>query len=162
MYTYKYYFYSMSILSSGYNIIQIFNNSKFFAGIIMIMLNIGSKYVVIELSETQKEYLRNSYARLFLLFAICWTGTRDVIVSLLLTGSFIIMTDYLLNEKSSYCIVPKSMRKLKSVIDVNDDLIITEEEVQNAIQILEKAKKKARKQDQMNFVNALRNNNFVI
>lgn len=152
----------MTFFSIGNNILQIFNNSKFFAGIIMIMLNIGSKYVVIELSETQKEYLRNSYARLFLIFAICWTGTRDVILSLLLTGSFIIMTDYLLNEKSSCCIIPKSMRKLKNVIDVNNDSVITDEEVQNAIQILEKAKQKTRNQEQMNFVNALRNNNFVI
>ena len=33
------------------------NNSKFFAGLVMIMLNIGSKYVTIELSKNQEEYL---------------------------------------------------------------------------------------------------------
>ena len=30
------------------------NNSKFFAGLVMIMLNIGSKYITIELSKTQE------------------------------------------------------------------------------------------------------------
>ena len=35
------------------------NNSKFFAGLVMIMLNIGSKYVTIELSKNQEQYLKN-------------------------------------------------------------------------------------------------------
>ena len=29
------------------------NNSKFFAGLVMIMLNIGSKYVTVELSKNK-------------------------------------------------------------------------------------------------------------
>ena len=36
------------------------NNSKIFAGIIMIMLNIGSKYITIKLSKSQEEYFKNS------------------------------------------------------------------------------------------------------
>lgn len=149
----------MNILN---NFSQTFNNSKFFAGLVMIMLNIGSKYIVIELSETQKEYLRNSYARVLLLFSISWMGTRDVLTSIVLTSSFIIMTDYLFNEKSVYCIVPKSMRKLEKAINLNDDNNITEKEVQNAIQILEKAKNKARQQDQMNFVRSLKNTSSIM
>ena len=35
------------------------NNSKFFAGLVMIMLNIGSKYITIELSKSQEQYLKN-------------------------------------------------------------------------------------------------------
>ena len=42
------------------------NNSKFFAGIVMIMLNIGSKYVTIELSKSQEQYLRNSISDKYL------------------------------------------------------------------------------------------------
>ena len=34
------------------------NNSRFFAGLVMIMLNIGSKYVTIELSKSQEQYLK--------------------------------------------------------------------------------------------------------
>ena len=35
------------------------NNSKFFAGIVMIMMNIGSKYISIKLTKSQ-EHLRTS------------------------------------------------------------------------------------------------------
>ena len=46
------------------------NNSKFFAGIVMIMLNIGSKYITIKLSKSQEAYLRNSIGHQILVFAI--------------------------------------------------------------------------------------------
>ena len=34
------------------------NNSKLFAGIVMILLNIGSRYVKIDISKAQEQYLR--------------------------------------------------------------------------------------------------------
>ena len=46
------------------------NSSKFFAGVIMILLNIGSKYITIELSKNQEQYLKHYVGRVLLLFAI--------------------------------------------------------------------------------------------
>ena len=74
------------------------NNSKLFAGLVMIMLNIGSKYITIKLSKSQEQYLRNSIARQLLIFSIVWMGTRDVILSFFLTATFIVLTDHLFNE----------------------------------------------------------------
>ena len=51
------------------------NTSKFFAGFVMIMLNIGSKYITIKLSKSQEAYLRNTIARQLLIFSIIWMGT---------------------------------------------------------------------------------------
>ena len=45
------------------NSLKTLNNSKFFAGVVMIMLNIGSKYVTIELSKNQEQYLKNNIIR---------------------------------------------------------------------------------------------------
>lgn len=132
------------------------NNSKFFAGLIMIMLNIGSKYVTIKLSKTQEQFLQNSIARQILIFSIIWMGTRDVIMSLLLTASFVVMTDYLFNENSSFCIVPENMRALNEHIDINDDNIVSESELNNALKILEKAKNREKKKHQMELVNSFR------
>ena len=39
------------------------NNSKLFAGLVMIMLNIGSKYIEIGFSKTQEEALRAGLAQ---------------------------------------------------------------------------------------------------
>ena len=87
------------------------NNSKFFAGLVMIMLNIGSKYITIELSKTQEEYLKNHIARQVLIFSISWMGTRDILMSLALTAIFIVMTEFLFNENSKFCVIPLEYRK---------------------------------------------------
>ena len=116
------------------------NNSKFFAGVVMIMLNIGSKYITIKLSKSQEEYLGGVIARQMLIFYIIWMGTRDVLVSLAMTAVFVVLTDHLFNEKSDYCVIPHHMRKYEEI--VNDGDKITDVEVKNAMKVLEKANKK--------------------
>ncbi len=118
------------------------NNSKFFAGIVMIMLNIGSKYITIKLSKSQEAYLRNSIGHQILVFAICWMGTRDIITSLILTTIFIVLTQHLFHEESKFCILPEKWKKLENVLDLDGDGKVTEDEVSEAIKILQKAKNK--------------------
>lgn len=71
--------------------IDLLNNSKFFLGIMMITLNIGSRYLVDEFSTNPEEYSRNLVLRRVAIFAVCFVGTRDLVTSLLLTAGFIIM-----------------------------------------------------------------------
>jgi len=125
--------------------IQYLNHSKFFAGLVMLMLNIGSKYVTIQLSETQEQILRNNIGRQLLIFSICWMGTRDIYYALGLTATFIILSDYLFNEKSSLCVLPESIKAFTKVVDINDDGVISQTEIDNALKILEKVKNNERK-----------------
>ncbi len=118
------------------------NNSKFFAGLVMIMLNVGSKYIAIKLSKTQEQYLRNTMARQMLIFSIFWMGTRDVIISLFLTAAFTVMADHLFNEESPFCIVPHSLRKYEKLLDFNEDGRVSPKELDAAIGILQKVKSK--------------------
>lgn len=67
------------------------NNSKFFAGIMMILLNLGARHLVDEISTNEEEYRRNLMMRRVAIFAVCFIGTRDVITSLLLTAGFVIL-----------------------------------------------------------------------
>jgi len=117
------------------------NNSKFFAGLVMIMLNIGSKYITIELSKTQEEYLKNHVARQILIFSISWMGTRDILMSLALTAIFVVMTEFLFNENSKFCVIPLEYRKYKDVLDLNGDGVVTPDEIKKAEELLKKAKK---------------------
>ena len=117
------------------------NNSKFFAGIVMIMLNIGSKYITIELSKTQEEYLKNRVARQILIFSISWMGTRDILMSLALTAIFVVMTEFLFNENSKFCVIPLEYRKYKDVLDLNGDGVVSPDEIKKAEELLKKAKK---------------------
>jgi hypothetical protein len=91
-------------------LLESINSSKLFVGLMMIFLNIGSKFITIDLSETQKEFLTNSILRQVLLFAIAFVGTRDILISLVVTAVFTILVDGLFHEKSSIGILPKSIR----------------------------------------------------
>lgn len=117
------------------------NSSKFFAGIVMILLNVGSKFITIQFSKSTEEYIKYTISKQILVFSMAWMGTRDIYTALGLTAVFTILSDYLLNEESNLCIVPHNLRVLNKLIDTNVDNEVSEVEVNNAIQILQKAKK---------------------
>jgi len=134
------------------------NNSRFFAGLVMIMLNVGSKYITIELSKSQEQYLRNTLARQMLIFAISWMGSRDIITALGLTAVFNVLTQHLFNEKSSYCVIPEKWRNFADVIDTNGDGEITQDELNKALGVLEKAKKKEKYRENLRLLNSYNGN----
>lgn len=135
--------------------IQSLNNSTFFAGLMMIFMNVGSKYITIELSKTQEQYLQHSFARQLLLFAIVWFATKDIFISLILTASFIIMADHLFNENSRFCIIPEKWRPIYEFADLNNDGQVSEQELAQAIHILEKAKQDYRRKEQTSMLQQL-------
>ena len=82
-----------------------------------------------------------------LVFAVIWMGIRDIIIALGLTAIFNVFVDYLLNEESRVCIIPHKYREYEHMLDLDGDGIVTEEEINKAREILEKAKKRDRKKD---------------
>ena len=52
------------------------NNSPYLAGITMILLNIGSKYVEFGFTKTQEQALRNGLARELILFSMLFMATK--------------------------------------------------------------------------------------
>ena len=133
------------------------SDSKFFMGAVMILMNVASKHINIDLTPSQKKYFQNNVARQLLIFAIAWTATKDIIISLIITAVFHILATHLLNEESSYCIIPNAWRNFEKILDQDGDGEITEEEIKKAKEVLEKARKKEIKRE------ALRNmNDFKI
>jgi hypothetical protein len=129
------------------------NNSKFFAGIIMILLNVGSKFITIQFSKSTEEYMKMSICKEILVFAMAWMGTRDIYTALGLTAIFTILSDHLFNEESSLCIVPEKYRILDKLVDTNSDGEVSETELSQAVAVLERAKKeKTRKEQQGAFM----------
>jgi hypothetical protein len=133
--------------------ITFLNSSKFFAGVVMIMLNIGSKFISIQFSKSTEEYLKFTLSRQLLIFAMAWMGTRDIYTALGLTAIFVVLSDHLFNEDSDYCIVPHDKRVLNTLIDKNEDGIVSETELSSAIVVLEKAKKDKQRQEQQKAFN---------
>jgi hypothetical protein len=117
------------------------NESKLVIGLAMILLNIGSKYVDFKFTKSQEQLLRNGIARELLIFTIVFMGTRDILYAILLTAAFIILSEYVFNEKSKYCLVSDKFKKISALIDTNTDGIVSPEEEAKALMILKKAEK---------------------
>ena len=128
--------------------IMYLNNSKFFAGVIMILLNIGSKFITVQFSKSTEEYMKWTVSKQLLVFSMAWMGTRDIYAALGLTAVFTILSEYLFNEESSLCIVPQKYRVLEKLIDTDDDNVVSELELSAAVAVLEKAKREKRRKDQ--------------
>jgi hypothetical protein len=72
--------------------LEALNTDKLFLGIMMIVLNIGSRHLVDEFSTNPEEYSRNIVLRRIAIFAVCFVATHDIVLSLLLTAGFIIIS----------------------------------------------------------------------
>jgi hypothetical protein len=138
-------FTSYSQSKSG-SVFDVINTNKFFIGLIMIILNIGSKYITIQTSKSMEEYMKLTISKQILVFSMCFLGTRCVVTSILLTAGFTVLSEFIFNEESDYCLVPKCYRILHTL--PLDDGIITDDEYKNAVEIVEKYKKNKLLQEQ--------------
>ena len=124
------------------------NNSKFFAGLVMILLNIGSKFITIQFSKSTEEYMKWSVSKQLLVFAMAWMGTRDIYTALGLTAVFTILSDFLFNEEHPLCIVPGKYRILHKLVDTNENGVVSEPEIAAAIAVLDKANREKQRKAQ--------------
>lgn len=118
------------------------NQSKIFAGLALLMLNVGSKHIDISLSPAQEAIFKNSITKQILIFSIAWVGSRDVYTALLITCGYVLITEILLNGKSNFSLLPEKLKKLEADIDENNDGVIQDAELEKAINIIRKYKEK--------------------
>jgi hypothetical protein len=131
---------SENIFSYLNNQVSVLNNSKIFAGLMIIILNISSRFVNIKLSKSMESYLKHTFSKQILVFAIAWMGTREIYVALLITFIFTICFEYLFNEDSAFCCLPDSFKEYH--IELMENADVTDDEIVKAKEVLEKAKKK--------------------
>ena len=86
--------------------INVINNNKLLLGITMILFNMGSKYLILDLSKNQEQFLKSTIVRRLTLFSIFFIATHDLITSLILTASFVVLAHGLFNQDSRLYILP--------------------------------------------------------
>lgn len=131
------------LLGSLHNHVQTINNSKIFAGLMIITLNIASRFVTIKMSKTMEAYLKYRFSKYVLIFTIAWMGTRDIYIALIILLCFILLTDYLFDEESMFYILPEEFKDyhISLLEDEESGKKITDDDIKKAEHVLEKAKK---------------------
>ncbi len=118
------------------------NDSKIFAGLMIITLNIVSRFVTINLSKSMEAYLKYTFSKYILVFTIAWMGSRDIYIASTVMFIYIIVVDYLLNDDSVFCVLPEEFKDYHTGLLENDgeNEDVSEEDIKKAEKVLEKAK----------------------
>jgi hypothetical protein len=117
------------------------NDSKIFAGLVILTLNISSKFVTVPLSKTMESYIKHSFSRHILVFAMAWMGTRDILIAFIITLVFFILMEFFLNEESSWCVLSEGFTSYHvGLLDTKENKL-TSEELQLMSKLLDKAQK---------------------
>jgi hypothetical protein len=162
------------------------NNSLFFAGIIMLMLNIGARYIELKLDPSTENFLKTALTKEVLVFSVAWMGTRDLVLALVLTAVFVVLADYGLNANSRYCIMPERYRAMAESVAMSTGPIpygggppsggaaiggaskaghgpgniVTDKEISDAMDVLERAKKQREMMKHNKYLTAFRSAKF--
>ena len=123
------------------------NDSKIFAGLMIITLNIVSRFVTIKLSKSMESYLKYTFSKYVLVFTIAWMGTRDIYVATTIMLIYIVIMDYLLDDDSMFCILPEEFKNYHTELLENDgeNEDVSEEDIKKAEKVIERAKKQDKK-----------------
>ena len=162
------------------------NNSLFFAGIVMLMLNIGARYIELKLDPSTENFLKTALTKEVLVFSVAWMGTRDLVLALVLTAVFVVLADYGLNANSRYCIMPARYRAMAESVAMSagppsggggppsggaaiggaskaghgPGNIVTDKEISDAMDVLERAKKQRDAMKHNKYLTAFRSAKF--
>ena len=94
---------------------QAFTANIYVSGIVMVLLNVGTSYLMQDLMPIANRMFAFVWVRRLVFFAIFFTATRDLRVSVLLTIMFTLLVDVFLNEDSDYCLIPYEWRQERNV-----------------------------------------------
>ena len=87
-----------------------FSSNVYVAGVVMILLNVGTSYLMQDLAPLAHRVFSFVWVRRLVFFAIFFTATRNLLVSIVLTVVFTLLVDVFLNESSAYCLIPYEFR----------------------------------------------------
>ena len=85
-------------------VLHFINTSPVFSGCVMLIMNIGGKYVSMDVPVGMHSFFSHCWVRKITVFCISFVATRDVKTALLVTLLFILFSRFLMNEKSNCCL----------------------------------------------------------
>jgi hypothetical protein len=80
------------------------NTNPYFIGLMMLLLNLGGRFLGMEISKEQEKIFQNPWVRRALVFTVLFVATRNVFVAAIMTVFVLLFLSFLLNENSELCL----------------------------------------------------------
>lgn len=88
-------------------ILQMFNHNPYFIGMMMLLLNLGGRFISLEITKQQEQFLQLPWVRRVLIFTVLFVATRNLWVAFWSTLVVVLLLGYLFNENSALCLFGK-------------------------------------------------------
>ena len=75
--------------------------NKIFIGLVMIMVNIGARFIIEELSDEHREIAKGETFRKIVIFCSVFMATRDIMISLIVTIIFVVVMNEVLKTEDT-------------------------------------------------------------
>jgi hypothetical protein len=86
--------------------IMTMNTNPYFIGMFMLLLNLGGRFLSLELTKKQEAFLQAQWVRPLIFFTVIFMATRNVVAAFWLTVMFFFVIWIVANENSPYCMIP--------------------------------------------------------
>jgi hypothetical protein len=86
------------------SLLAAFNTNPYFIGLMMLLLNLGGRFMALEVTKGQEQFLSQPFVRRGLIFVVLFIATRNVVIAFWLWLAIIMSLGYLFNENSSLCV----------------------------------------------------------
>ena len=75
------------------------SENKYFIGMAMVLVNIGARFIIEELSDEHREFIKSDKVRKVVIFCSIFMATRDIFVAIIITALFSVLIHEVLKEK---------------------------------------------------------------
>ena len=82
------------------------NSNPFIIGAFMLLLNLGGRFLALELTKKQEEFLQAPWVRPAIFFTVVFIATRNLAAAFWVSLIFFFIIWVAANEKSPYCMIP--------------------------------------------------------
>jgi hypothetical protein len=86
--------------------INMLNANPYLIGVFYLFLNLGGRFISMELTKKQEMFLANPILRPFILFCVMFISTRNLAVAFWTTIGILAVLRVFANENSPFCLVP--------------------------------------------------------
>lgn len=125
---------ALTVMNPVDGFLHLFNTNPYFIGIMMLLLNLGGRFIGLEITKKQEQFLQHPWVRRALIFTVLFVGTRSIQIAFWSTVVVVVILGYLFNENSALCIFGKGGSDGATCSTVQDDMTPEEKEILHRLQ----------------------------
>lgn len=100
---------------SRMDLCNMINGSKLAWGVAAVCVNLGSRYIIQDMSVLQQQIFGHPAFKRIAIFCMIFMATRDVLLSIAIAALVCMILEHALNEKSIACIAPGMCKQAPAV-----------------------------------------------